>query len=372
VRGYYGAGLAVHDSQDVEIRGFEIRNFCLGVVALRSNNVNIHHMRIVDHHGAAGVIFTGDNGDAGVTDLSFNNRLADSILLDNGDGFEFTRGARDSILEGNYFALTQPLPVNGNAVEFATSGNNNMVIGNVMTAYAITSMTVGSGTGHIIRDNDISFNGGPGASFGGSGHVIQNNNISDNGDTAVSLGGSLQRFEGNRVLRNGGIGISITSNNSQGNTITRNSIADNGGLGIDLAPAGVNANDLAADCADGFPDCDAGPNGRQNFPVLNAAASVWSASGVFLSGSLASRPSQTYTIEFFASRAANPSGHGEGEVYLGSIDVTTDATGNALFTASLPLGNPLGDGTSVGHFTATATDPTGATSEFSQAIQLAR
>ena len=31
VRGYYGAGLAVHDSHDVEISGLEIRNFCIGV-----------------------------------------------------------------------------------------------------------------------------------------------------------------------------------------------------------------------------------------------------------------------------------------------------------------------------------------------------
>jgi 3-dehydroshikimate dehydratase len=42
VRGYYGAGLAVHDSHDVEIFGIGIRNFCAGVVALRSTNVNVH------------------------------------------------------------------------------------------------------------------------------------------------------------------------------------------------------------------------------------------------------------------------------------------------------------------------------------------
>ena len=110
VRGYYGAGLAVHDSHDVEITGLEIRNFCAGVVGVRSNNVNVHGVRLVDHHGAAGLIFTGDDGNAGITGLSFNNRLADSVLLDNGDGFEFTRGTRDSVAEGNYIALTQPLP----------------------------------------------------------------------------------------------------------------------------------------------------------------------------------------------------------------------------------------------------------------------
>ena len=371
VRGYYGAGLAVHDSHDVEILGLEIRNFCAGVVGVRSNNVNVHDARLVDHHGAAGLIFTGDDGNAGVTGLSFSNRLANSVLLDNGDGFEFTRGTRDSVAEGNYVALTQPLPEDGNAVEFANPGNNNSLIGNVFTKYRITSVSLNAGgANHVVRDNDISLNLGPGLSVNGPGSVIQNNNISDNGGTAVALAGSGQRFEQNVVRNNAGIGVSITSNTTAQVTITRNSIASNAGLGIDLAPTGPNANDLAAACADGLPDCDTGPNGKQNFPVLDAS-SRWTVSGVVLNGSLASLPNQTYAIEFFASRAADPSGFGEGEVYIGSTAVTTDSSGNATFSASLSGGSPLGNATS-GYFTATATDPGGSTSEFSQALQLSR
>jgi hypothetical protein len=187
----------------------------------------------------------------------------------------------------------------------------------------------------------------------------------------VALNGSGQRFQGNTVRDNGGTGVSITRDTSQNNAISANAIFDNGGLGIDLAPTGVNANDLASDCADGLPDCDAGPNGRQNFPVLDASSS-WSSTGVVLNGSLASRPDQTYTLEFFASRAADPSGHGEGEVFIGSASVTTDASGNADFSASLAAADPFGDGTATGYFTATATDPAGATSEFSLALQLPR
>ena len=372
VRGYYGAGLAVHDSHDVEISGLEIRNFCAGVVGVRSNNVNVHGVRLVDHHGAAGLIFTGDDGNAGITSLSFDNRLADSVLLDNGDGFEFTRGTRDSVAEGNYIALTQPLPEDGNAVEFALPGNNNSLIGNVFTRYRITSVSLNAGgANHVVRDNDISFNSGPGLSVNGPGSVIRNNNISDNGGTAVALTGSGQRFEENTVRNNAGIGVSITSNTTTGVAITRNAIANNAGLGIDLAPTGPNANDLAADCADGFPDCDTGPNGRQNFPLLDAA-SRWTAGGIVLNGSLASRPGQAYTVEFFVSRAADPSGFGEGEVHLGGAMVTTDSSGNATFSASLPGGDPFGDGTASGFFTATATDSGGSTSEFSQALHLSR
>jgi 3-dehydroshikimate dehydratase len=372
VRGYYGAGLAVHDSHDVEVTGLEIRNFCAGVAAVRSHNVNVHDVALVDHHGAAGLIFTGDDGNAGITDLSFNNRLANSVLLDNGDGFEFTRGTRDSVAEGNYVALTQPLPEDGNAVEFALPGNNNSLVGNIFTRYRITSVSLNAGgANHVVRDNDISFNSGPGLSVNGPGSVIRNNNISDNGGTAVALTGSRQRFEENIVRRNGGAGISIASSTTAQVTITRNSVAGNAGLGIELAPSGPNPNDGSADCADGFPDCDSGPNDRQNFPVLDAS-SRWTAGGIVLNGALASRPNQAYTVEFFVSRAADPSGYGEGEVHLGNAMVMTDSSGSASFSVSLPGGDPFGDATASGYFTATATDPGGSTSEFSQALRLSR
>lgn len=70
----------------------------------------------------------------------------------------------------------------------------------------------------------------------------------------------------------------------------------------------------------------------------------------------------------FASQAANPSGYGEGQRYLGAIQVTTDADGNAAFTVHLPLR----DGSRT-YFTATATGTaTGPTSEFSRALPLDR
>jgi 3-dehydroshikimate dehydratase len=364
VRGYYGAGLAVHDSHDVEIFDLEIRNFCAGVVVLRSHDVNVHDVRIVDHHGAAGVIFTGDDGAGGVTDLGFSNRLVDSVLLDNGDGFEIARGNRDSLLEGTYIALTQPLPVDGNAVEFVgNAGNNNRLIGNIFTRYQIISLAVNGGNNHVFQNNDVSFNLGPAAAFGGNDHLIQNNDFSNNGGVGVSLNGARQRFEQNAVFNNGGVGVSLTSNNSQQNSVSRNAIHNNGGLGIDIAPTGVNPNDAG--------DVDTGPNGRQNFPVL-VASSTWTATAITLVGSLSSAPNQTYTLEFFVSRAVDPSGHGEGEVFLGSARVTTDATGNASFSVSLLGGNPFGDGATVGFFTATATDSAGATSEFSAALSLTR
>ena len=419
VRGYWGAGLAVLDSHDVEITGLEIRNFCIGVATIRSNHVNVHHMKIVDSHGAAGVIFTGDDDASGSTPLSFNNRLADSTLLDNGDGFEFTRGTHDSLLENNYIALTQPLPVDGNAVEYASSGPKNSMIGNTFTNYVDTSVTVGSGGEHTIRNNKIIKNKGAGMSVGGNNNLITGNTFSDNGGTAITIGGSGTKFTSNVVSGNGNAGVMITGSDT---TISKNTIFGNKGLAIDVAPMGANASD------------DTG----HNAPTIDAA-SQWTRAGLDLRGTLVSRPKQTYTIELFASSAAAtgittappvrngppgtdqpgallPAGGvaapgaamappaadaargggrgargggrggtadatpatttatatptGDGEKYLGTVTVMTDAKGHGTFTLTVPGADPLGASKTSLFVAGTATDAAGNTSEFGQARSL--
>jgi len=136
-------------------------------------------------------------------------------------------------------------------------------------------------------------------------------------------------------------------------------------LGIDVGVNGVSPNDLAVSCADGFPDCTP----PQNFPVLSSG-STWN-STVNLVGTLASRPNVSFTIEFLANHSLNLAGFGEGELYIGSVTVTTDSTGNASFTFSAPA-DPLGDGSTSAYFTATATNASGQTSEFSSALSLTR
>ena len=48
-------------------------------------------------------------------------------------------------------------------------------------------------------------------------------------------------------------------------------------------------------------------------------------------GTLNSTPNTMFRVELFASAAADPTGFGEGQTYLGATDVTTDAGGNASF-----------------------------------------
>ena len=166
------------------------------------------------------------------------------------------------------------------------------------------------------------------------------------------VGGTLPG-EGNVISRNGGPGVRLISAGTSV-AVRGNSIGGNGGLGIDLDPTGATLGVTAND-PPGNLDDDLGANALQNFPVLTDAAV--SGDSLDISGALDSAADQTYHIDFYASDACDPSGNGEGEGYLGSTDATTNGSGHASFATSFAPAS--------GVVTATATDGTGNTSEFS-------
>lgn len=155
---------------------------------------------------------------------------------------------------------------------------------------------------------------------------------------------------GNRIQFNNGPGVVV--NGGLRNVIRGNSIDLNQGLGIDLRGDGVTPNDPA--------DPDAGPNLLQNTPLVGGVSIT--ATSISVGGVLNSTPSTAFTIDFYASPTADPSGSGQGRTYLGSTTITTSATGDAGFGGTFPVVVPAGS-----VVTATATDPTGNTSEFSNA-----
>ena len=78
-----------------------------------------------------------------------------------------------------------------------------------------------------------------------------------------------------------------------------------------------------------------------------------------------------YRLAFYESAACDPSGHGEGTLYLGSRDVElSDQPSPAVpaerFVVDLPVSSAVGS-----IITATATAPNGSTSEFSKCIAVA-
>jgi hypothetical protein len=109
-----------------------------------------------------------------------------------------------------------------------------------------------------------------------------------------------------------------------------------------------------------------GPNNFQNYPTLASASSSGTSTLVTGTFGEAVEPNTTLTLDFYANPTADPSGHGQGTTYLGSRTVQTDASGSVSFSADLAVGGLAGQW--VG---ATATDPSGNTSEFSADVQAA-
>jgi hypothetical protein len=161
----------------------------------------------------------------------------------------------------------------------------------------------------------------------------------------------------NTVAFNERAGI-VVAQSVSGVRISETSTASNGQLGIDLlAPGGgtgVTPNDPL--------DADNGANGLQNFPVL--ASATLEGAVIRVAGSLNSTPQSDFTIELFASPQCDPSGFGEGKVFLGATGVSTNAAGNAVFEVLVPATVPAG-----WFVTATATsEPMGSTSELCACI----
>ncbi len=216
----------------------------------------------------------------------------------------------------------------------------------------------GSGSGVTIVGNKIGLNANDEPVLGSVTGIASVHYSYPNGMSNVVIGGPGPG-EGNEIAGHLGVGVSI-ANTYQGVRISSNSIHDNGGLGIDLVSTtfdyGLTPNDLL--------DADAGGNGLQNFPEVTSA--VGDGTSTTIQGTLHSLPNQAFTLEFFASPTCDPSGHGEGSVYLGATSESTDGAGDASFSATVPAGAPPGS-----FITTTATRAaTGSTSEFSACVSL--
>jgi hypothetical protein len=74
-------------------------------------------------------------------------------------------------------------------------------------------------------------------------------------------------------------------------------------------------------------------------------------------------PSQNFTLDVYSSPSSDPSGFGEGQTWLKTEQVATNAAGNVTFLIDLPT---LGVSD---RLTITATDSAGNTSEFSGAVR---
>jgi hypothetical protein len=240
------------------------------------------------------------------------------------------------------------------------SGTNNLIggtaagAGNVVAGAHFGNGIDVQGTGHVVQGNWVGIDKTETIDLGNSraGIVVGGNGITIGGIGAGEA--NIIGFNGGLFGNSGGVVVASSGQASiRGNRIYANKLtAPQAGLGIDLHTAiqdgGISIND------DG--DADGGGNGQQNFPI------VTSASGTLVQGFLNSTPSSTFDLDFYGNPACDirPNDYLTAPTYLGAGEVTTDGSGNATFSITLPVAIPAG-----GRVTATATSAQGATSEFS-------
>ncbi len=218
------------------------------------------------------------------------------------------------------------------------------------------------GSNIVIRGNTMGLNALGEPVLGGE-HGVWLSALAFEEAGAITIGGQ-NPGEGNTIAGHDSTGVLMMYPpgvpSSAHVRVSGNSIYGNGQIGIDLMP---NTWDFGSTPND-FMDADVGANGLQNFPVLTSAAATGAATDV--EGTLQSLANQAFVVEFFSSPACDPSGFGQGQAYLGSTTVFTNASGDAAFSVSLPAS---GAGSVV---TATATrSSTGDTSEFSACVEVA-
>jgi hypothetical protein len=309
----------------------------------------------------------GTDGD-GVGDAAERNVI--SANLNIGLGLSRSNG---NIVAGNFIGTdvtgTQALgnQLNGVMVGFGSSSNRIGTDGQSADNAGEGNLISGNG-----NDGEIVFVAGDAAPT--QNNLVAGNLIGTDLNGNRPIPGALQRIIGINVEggSNDQIGVSpalantimdgagvVVNGSATGISIRANRIyGNNPGLAIDLGRDGVTLNNSHA----GQP----GPNNWQNFPVLSAAYAGNSSAVI---GTLNSTPNTTFTVDFYANDPdkANGGGNGQGQYYLGSATVTTDGSGNVSFNMGGLAATTPGEWVS-----ATATDPGGDTSEFSNDVQVVK
>jgi hypothetical protein len=367
-------GLVLSGGNSV-VRGLSIRRFNVGVRVESYTNLIVGNLVGSELPGVTNGNVVGVIVSSGCCSILGGTNAADRNIIAGNSGNSIRIGgefsanpARDNRVLGNFVGVLS----SGNAASanLGSSGISlrasvNAVIGGLEPgARNIISAGVGGVTVYGPATNTYVFGNHIGVGADGVTPLL----LGYSGVYATDLNSDETtypqsiRIEGNRIanLRNG-VALSEPAFDPspafapRGVTISSNAIYANSSGGIGLGSLGyAMTNDLL--------DLDTGANERQNFPEVTSAEIV---DGITtIAGVLHSAPTASYRIEFFGNSRPHPSGRGEGELYLGFTNVTTDFNGTASFQITFPESLALHS-----HFTATATDAEGNTSMFSRSLQ---
>ena len=292
------------------------------------------------------------------------------------NGIGVNTGGTGNIIGGTATGAANVL--SGNGTGGMEAGDGSIVQGNLvgvgyngLTDVGNSNMGISMRGGNTVGGNTeaarniISGNNNLGLLIGGSNNTIQGNYIGTNMNGEVSgvgntnagllflasdnnMVGGTNSNQTNVIAGNGAgvIATSLAGSGGLNNSLLGNKIYNNSGggistLGIDLLG---NTNDFVTYTSLGVTlndadDPDITSNHLMNFPVIN---SITSTDGqVTINYDLdindAEAGATGYRVEFFANDAADPSGYGEGQTFLGFENVAGDVTGQSV-TFTLPAG----------------------------------
>jgi hypothetical protein len=289
------------------------------------------------------------NGGNGINIVADKTMGAGNVTVDSPASF--------NVIQGNYIGYSggSNTAIGNTGSGIVIEGSNNTIGGttpaarNIITGNHVNGISIyGSlASGNTVQGNYIGA-GSTGTAFGNDVAGIQlAQNAADNliggpGVTPGSCNGACNVIanNGRATAQSAKAGIYVDPTAAIGNRIRANSIYSNGtgtAEGIDLGDPGKNADDAQ--------DPDTGPNDLQNRPVVTTANT-----SKFISGTLNSVPATMFVIDLFL----NSAGDSQARTYLGSVNTTTNASGDASFNFTSSVALPLGQSV-----TATATRRSG-------------
>ena len=331
--GTNAAGNAVYPLANQSAYGIVVFGSDANVIGTDGDGVNdAYEGNVISGHNTAGILL--ENGQPG--QVAENNVIAGNRIGTSADGNTTLSNGR----MGVFLIQGTGTRIGTNSDGVSDALERNIISGNTESGVYI------SDNGNVVAGNYIGTNAAGSAALpNGYGVTIQHANNNRVGGTNPS--------DANLIADNTYDGVLVETGGT-GNAILANSIVANGRLGINLngandLPNGITPNDAL--------DADAGSNNLQNYPQIVTAFPALGQT--YVAGSVQGTANTALRIEVFASAAADPSGNGEGQMFLGYTNVQTNAAGRATFVTSFNTIAPIG-----WYVSATATDSQGNTSEF--------
>jgi CSLREA domain-containing protein len=338
IDGYSQPGSAVNTSANASDATLRIRvdgNFSRGL-AVCADDVTIRGLAITGFAGA-GIAFGETNGGATCAATPTGGRILGSFVGLRTNGSTVGSNANGIIVNNAVVDIGSEDDADRNVV----SGNTERgirVAGSASATSGIYNNLIG--TGRLGSGSDRG-NGASGIELSA-------------GATAVEIGSNTAR----NLIAFNGTGLLVSNTASSNHRFFANEFRRNDGLGIDLFPIGATPNDVN--------DVDTGVNGLQNAPEVLSGARTETGATANLRLDVGHAGELVYRIALYASPVCDASGFGEGEFLLAQQLRTISASSETFTLNSISM-PPMPPGTV---FTATATDPDGNTSEFSECFEL--